>query len=348
MSQYHLDSVDPTEPNTSHAVVLDLVGTVGSVLDVGCSTGYLGAELRRRGCRVVGVEQDADAAGRAREVLDEVLVADIEGGSLTELLAGQQFDVVVLADVLEHLRDPAATLRAATELLAPGGSVVISVPNVAHGSLRLALLQGRWIYTETGLLDRTHLRFFTRDSFLGLLDDAGLAPTDLRATVLDPLASEVPVDDEALPGAVVDWVRRQPDALHYQFVARAQPSLTRGRPVELVRAVDPPPVVDAHTERAERESSLAQLPADVEAQLAQVVDLRRRVLTARDHAIGAEAAVNKARVDAELAEAAAEEAHLRYATAMEELAEVKESRTWVAGRRLLAPVTVARRLLGRR
>ena len=98
---------------------------------------------------------------------------------------------MVLADVLEHLREPARALRDATDLLREGGRLVLSVPNVAHGALRLALLQGRWSYTETGLLDRTHLHFFTRTSLFELVEGAGLAVDQLRATVADPLGVEV-------------------------------------------------------------------------------------------------------------------------------------------------------------
>lgn len=216
-------AVDLAAENNSHALMLRLVGPDKRVLDVGCATGYLGAALMERGCRVSGVEFDAVAAARATEILDEVLVADLEVVDLVDHFGHGAFDVVVFGDVLEHLRDPVALLRQARRLLDVGGYVVISIPNVAHGSLRLALAQGSWRYTDRGLLDATHVHFFTRSSFLQMLSDAGLAATELMPTTVDALDTEVQVDVDGLPDGLLAWVRAQPDADVYQFVARAVP-----------------------------------------------------------------------------------------------------------------------------
>ena len=148
------------------------------VLDVGCATGYLAAELTRRGCRVTGVEADPLAAERARAHCEAVVVGDVEDdacrGGLTALAAPAPFDVVLCGDVLEHLRDPWSALAAVAALAAPGGTVVLSVPNVAHWTGRRALARGRFPYAEHGLFDRTHLRFFTRASARDLAERAGL------------------------------------------------------------------------------------------------------------------------------------------------------------------------------
>lgn len=220
MFQYDT-TIDPTARNTSHGLLLELVGGGRRVLDAGCATGYLAEALVARGCRVSGVEYVPEAAEKARPHLERLLVGNLDELDLVAEFGEGAFDVLVFGDVLEHLRDPAEVLRRALPLLVPGGSVVLSVPNVAHGSLRLALLQGRWRYTETGLLDRTHIRFFTRTSLVELLREAGLAPVEMRVTTADPLGVEVAVDEGGLPDGVTDWVRSQPDALTYQFVARA-------------------------------------------------------------------------------------------------------------------------------
>ena len=102
--------------------------------------------------------------------------------------------MIVFGDVLEHLLDPATVLTSSLELLRPGGSIVISIPNVAHGAVRLALLQGRWNYTDTGLLDKTHIRFFTLTPCSRCWSRPGLSVTEFRSTVADPLATEIPVD----------------------------------------------------------------------------------------------------------------------------------------------------------
>ena len=349
MSQYHFDAFDPTVKNTSQALELELVGRNRRVLDVGCATGFLGEALAAQGCTVTGVERDAQAAAEARTHLDEVVEADFNVMALADLFPGRDFDVIVFGDVLEHLMDPDAVLRSAVKLLATGGAVVISIPNVTHGSLRLAVLQGRWDYRDTGLLDRTHLRFFTRESVVRMVADAGLHVTSLRGTVVDPLGCEVEIDDESLPGSIVDWVRRQPDALTYQFVLRAEVGPAEGTPVpDLLPAVELPPADDAHSARAALEVRDAALAAERPALIDELTDMRRRILTLRDHAIGAEAAVGTARAEVEAANAEVEAANAEARLVRAELADVKKSQTWRTGKMVLAPVVLLRRLLHRR
>jgi 2-polyprenyl-3-methyl-5-hydroxy-6-metoxy-1,4-benzoquinol methylase len=150
------------------------------VVDVGCAAGALGAGLKveRPGIQVRGVEPSQQAATRARQVLDDVLVGSAEQQPPASWPAP---DCVIFADVLEHLTDPWTVLRRWGQRLAPGGAVVASVPNVAHHSVALDLvLRGRWDYEDAGILDRTHLRFFTRESALRLFRNAGLEPTRLE------------------------------------------------------------------------------------------------------------------------------------------------------------------------
>jgi 2-polyprenyl-3-methyl-5-hydroxy-6-metoxy-1,4-benzoquinol methylase len=142
------------------------------VIDVGCASGVLGAALKRArlGIEVRGVEISPEAAGRAREVLDDVYCGSAES---TVPSAWPKPDCVVFADVLEHLPDPWSVLRRYRDLLGPGGTVVVSVPNVAHRSVVEGILHGRFEYVDAGILDRTHLRFFTRASAVGLVENAG-------------------------------------------------------------------------------------------------------------------------------------------------------------------------------
>lgn len=339
MSQYHIDAVDPTVRNSSQAIELDLVGSNRRVLDVGCATGFFGKALAEQGCSVTGVEFEPRAAAEARSHLDEVVEADLNVTALADLFAGREFDAIVFGDVLEHLIDPDAVLRSAVQLLAADGGIIISIPNVAHGSLRLALLQGRWDYLETGLLDRTHLRFFTRESVVAMVAGAGLGITDLRGTILDPLGCEVEIDDESLPGTIVDWVRSQPDALTYQFVLRAEVARVDGASVpDLLPAVELTPVDDAHSARAALEARDAAEVRERRGLIDELIDARRRLLTLRDHAIGAEVTVGTA-----LAEVEAAKADMRRAEA--ELVAVKRSRTWRTGKLVLTPAGVVRRIL---
>jgi len=342
VSQYHIDAVDPTARNTSHALELELVGPDRRVLDVGCATGYLGEALAAQGCTVTGVEYEPKAAAAARDHIEEVVEADLNVTELADLFPGREFDAIVFGDVLEHLLDPDAVLRSAVRLLAPGGAVVIGMPNVTHGSVRLALLQGRWDYRETGLLDRTHIRFFTRESLVQMVTDAGLHITDFVSTVVDPLAGEVEIDDKALPGTIVEWVRRQPDGLTYQFVLRAEVGRPDGTPIpDLIPAMELPRTVDEHSARAALEARDAAESPIRRVLIDELTDLRRHILTLRDHAIGAEAAVVTARAEIDVAK---DEAH----RALNELAAVKRSRTWRAGKMVLSPIRVVRRILHRR
>jgi 2-polyprenyl-3-methyl-5-hydroxy-6-metoxy-1,4-benzoquinol methylase len=142
------------------------------VVDVGCAAGRLGAALKaRQSCRVVGVEQNPAAATAARTRLDLVVEWDAE--HLDWPFPPHSFDAVICGDVLEHLRDPLAFLRQVRTWLRPTGVLVASLPNVRHHSVVRGLLAGDWTYEPAGLLDHTHLRFFTRREIEKLLHRAG-------------------------------------------------------------------------------------------------------------------------------------------------------------------------------
>lgn len=141
------------------------------VLDVGCGFATTSQEIQRRGNEVTGIEASVDAVAVARTRIARVIEADLHD---TSKLEGESFDTIIFADVLEHLAWPLAVLRDYLRLLAPGGSVIISLPNVGLWSVRLGLLAGRFHYQDTGVLDRTHLRFFTRRSARQLIERAGL------------------------------------------------------------------------------------------------------------------------------------------------------------------------------
>ena len=144
------------------------------ILDVGCGEGALGAKLKAAlRAEVHGIELHAPAAAAARRVLDSVTEGDATHVRLP--FPEGAFDCLVFGDVLEHLVDPWTALRSTVKLLRRGGTVVASVPNLRHLGVTLPLLfAGRFEYEDEGILDRTHLRFFTRRSFVELLASAGL------------------------------------------------------------------------------------------------------------------------------------------------------------------------------
>lgn len=221
VSKYDVEVDIAAAPETSHAKMVELIGSNKRVLDVGCSTGYLARVLNALGDTVSGVEYDAAAAKEAEPDLAKLVVGDLEALDLAAEFGEGNFDIVVFGDVLEHLRDPMPVLRRARTLLAPGGSVVISVPNIAHGDVRLALLQGRFRYTKLGLLDETHTRFFTRENLDSFLRDAGFVAVDVRRTYAPLFTTEVGVKEDEVDPGVVAQLRRDPEAETYQFVLRA-------------------------------------------------------------------------------------------------------------------------------
>jgi 2-polyprenyl-3-methyl-5-hydroxy-6-metoxy-1,4-benzoquinol methylase len=155
------------------------------ILDLGCSTGALGAGLKAsRGAVVVGVEIDPAHAREAERFLDRVVTGDAEAVLAGTELAGERFDCVVAADVLEHLRDPWTALRRAVALLEPGGTVVVSLPNVRFFETFWQLgVRGRWPRRAHGIFDRTHLRWFTLRDARELLEGAGLEVGEVRPLI---------------------------------------------------------------------------------------------------------------------------------------------------------------------
>lgn len=149
--------------------------SANNVLDVGCGDGSFGQRLKtRQTCRVTGVEHIAEAAGVARTRLDEVIVGD--ANNLSALgFSPESFDCIVCNDILEHLVDPWSAVVHLASLLVPDGCVVASIPNVRYYKVLRDLVQkGTWTYADKGVLDKTHLRFFTQVTIPGLFDPAGL------------------------------------------------------------------------------------------------------------------------------------------------------------------------------
>jgi 2-polyprenyl-3-methyl-5-hydroxy-6-metoxy-1,4-benzoquinol methylase len=189
-------------------------------LDVAAAYGYLAERLTAQGWSVTALERDPELAARARGRCKEVVVADLE--SAPPLLPGP-FDAIVYGDVLEHLSDPLTALVTLDRTLAPGGVVIVSVPNVAHLWVRLSLLAGRFDYADRGILDRGHLRFFTRRTFREFLGAAGLTVVELAVTPV-PLPLVVPPRWhgrwlDRVHGLSARAARGWPGGLAYQFVA---------------------------------------------------------------------------------------------------------------------------------
>lgn len=207
-------------------VVRRMLPPGGSVLDIGCAGGGLLEACADLADRRVGFELSPTAAERARAHADEVVVGDLLG-----LEHEETFDVVVAADVIEHLPDPDAGLQRLQRWLRPDGAVVISVPNIAHWTARLRLLGGRWQYEDSGIFDAGHLRFFTRSTLLDAVRASGLE-VEAVVPVLPALRNFLPrgrigrrLAERLEP--VWSWLsRRRPTLFAYQWIVVARPGPT--------------------------------------------------------------------------------------------------------------------------
>lgn len=217
------------DERTSLSVLAGLTPANATVLDLGTGTGALGCYLADHlGCIVDGVTFNEQEASYARPHYRQLEIADLDSCDLVQLFGDARYDVIVCADVLEHLRDPARILDAARTLLAPGGQVLISIPNAGYCGLIGELLLGDFRYREEGLLDSTHLRFFTRRSLARFLQDAGWALHAIEEIRRELPSSEFRVAFDSLPPTVSRFLLARPDALTYQFIASARPATSDG------------------------------------------------------------------------------------------------------------------------
>jgi SAM-dependent methyltransferase len=208
-------------PTSTHTRIVEFVPSGARVLEFGCATGYMSQVLKERlGCSVTGIEIEPEAARAAEAHCERVIVGDAEELDFEALFGDERYDMALFADVLEHLKDPAAVLRRVRPFVAEDGAVVASIPNVAHGSVRLALLAGQFQYRERGLLDASHVRFFTRDSIQDLFEGSGYVITNWVRQRVDIADAEIPVPPVAGRDSVRELVAADPESTTYQFIVR--------------------------------------------------------------------------------------------------------------------------------
>lgn len=182
--------VDP-ESDTAAANVLRLVGTGKDVLEIGAGPGSIARPLiEKNGCRVTALEADPKCLPILRKFCVDVIHGDLNRPDWDKSFSGRSFDVIVIADVLEHLIDPWQTLRIASRLLRPNGSVVSSIPNASHAAMIASILNDDVDYRDWGLLDRTHVRFFGAKNIQNLFRQADLKIVDARYVVRTPEMTE--------------------------------------------------------------------------------------------------------------------------------------------------------------
>lgn len=345
----HAYGVDPDNlgAGTSQRWLCDLASGATSVLDVGCSTGGLSAAVAAAGStRVVGIDIDHDAVAIAVNRGVNARVGDLATTPLVELVAGERFECIIFGDVLEHLVDPGRVLVEARELLLENGFVLMSVPNVAHSSVALALMCNQFEPRDTGLLDRTHLRFFTLDTAIDLAESAGFAVVRIERTFSE-LDDEGQAKVAALSGVLrqPQWLRRAAMASHesstLQFVMRLEPLDGGAARDDALRAACMRSRVelrDAIRENAHLVSELIQLRESEQ----QALLARMEILRVRDHVIGLESELREARSAADQLRVALES---RLALADQALVDIQSSLAWKIGRIATLPGRAIRKII---
>jgi 2-polyprenyl-3-methyl-5-hydroxy-6-metoxy-1,4-benzoquinol methylase len=226
------------------------------VLDLGCAGGLLAARLRAQGHHVTGV--DLTACATVHDRVDHFVAANLDDGIPASV--GDSFDVVLAADVLEHVRGPERVLAQARDLLTPDGSVIVSIPNFGHWYPRVRVALGAFDYDRRGILDATHVRFFTRRSFLHVARQAGLEVTRSASTGLPLEVADRGNESgvESGEGAITDATPRsairtadrfargvRPTLFAYQFLFELKASTTaRPGADAAVPPLQPPPPAD--------------------------------------------------------------------------------------------------------
>jgi len=328
---------------SSHDLLFQGAITARNVLDVGCSTGGLASALVDGGSIVVGLDRDAAAVQEACRRGVDARVVDIEAVGLNQAAPGESFDCVVFGDILEHLVDPGKIMIEARSVLNPGGYLMVSVPNVSHGSVTLGLILDRWDARDVGLLDRTHLRFFTLDSFMDLAESCGYAVIQVQRVVShvnDPTqtATLAVRGVRLVPDALLQAIQVSPEASTLQFVFRLEPIDPKIDDVSLGRQL----VIDARIAMRDAVRENVSLRSEVsyfERRESLAISALSDAMRSRDEVIGLEAECGNLRIqlDKALLSAQANEQHR-----ILQVAAIQSSVAWRVGRALTFPFRVGR------
>ena len=229
--EYAVDTTADTAP----ARVVRMIGKEQRVLEIGSGPGSITKQLKHIGlCKVTALEIDPVAVELVKPFCEAVYSADLNASDWEEVLTDQRFDVVLAADVLEHVYSPLIVLKKMASLVAPGGRVVLSLPHVGHLSIVACLLLEDFEYRDWGLLDRTHIRFFGLKNIQDLLGQASLAITKVEFVVRHPDETEFAAKWALLPSAVQNSLMTSKHGFVYQVVLEAKEVATSEPSINLL------------------------------------------------------------------------------------------------------------------
>ncbi|MGO9690921.1 MAG: class I SAM-dependent methyltransferase [Syntrophobacteraceae bacterium] len=218
------------------AIVFRMVGKDKRVLEIGAGPGSITQVLRNlSNCRITAIEIDPEAIDILSQFCERVYQADLNDASWPKVLQKEEpFEIIVAADVLEHLYDPLSTLVAMKQLLHENGCIVVSLPHIGHSSILSCLFEEDFSYREWGLLDRTHIRFFGIKNIQELFTDAGLKIIDAQFVVLRPEETEFAEAWLHQPRRIRDMLSRNRFGMVYQVVVKAVLSEVAGEEISLL------------------------------------------------------------------------------------------------------------------
>ncbi len=224
------------DARTAPAYVVQLVGSSKRVLELGCGPGSITRLLSEHGeCRVTALELDPEAITKVAPYCEAIMRADLNSAEWPQLLDGtERFDVVVAADVLEHLYDPWSTLKRMARFINGNGYLIISLPHVGHAAVVSCLINGDFEYRDWGLLDRTHIRFFGLKNIEELFAQADLKIIEARYVVKPPEETEFAASWCRLSATEQDVLKNSDHADVYQVVVKAVPLSYPGDALPLV------------------------------------------------------------------------------------------------------------------
>ena len=219
-------------PHWADAQMVRLIGIGKRVLEIGCASGHFGKYLTQKaGCKVWGVDIDERLVHQAQPYYEKIYTGDIQDKKVFDLLETMKFDVILCSNILEHLTAFLPVLSRLKDFLEKEGYFVIALPNITHWSIRLKLLMGDFEYTETGILDSTHVRFFTWKTAMEFLKNAGLKienfsfDWDNGIPKFNGLVSRIPKLGESLLKRFYSF---SPELFGYQFIFKASPAMKQG------------------------------------------------------------------------------------------------------------------------
>jgi O-antigen biosynthesis protein len=231
MTKKYIYEIKMADENAPASKIMNFVGHDKDVLEVGCASGIQSKILKEQLlCRVTGIEIDPEAADDAKEYCDDVIIENVEQIDFKKIFHGRKFDVILFADVLEHLRNPGKILKEIRHLLKDDGYVVASIPNIVHGSVIYQMMKGEFDYKEYGLLDDTHIRFFTIKNIYGTFEKAGYVISNIDRVFRPVNETEfnviIATDEDK---NILNYMNKNnSESETYQFVIKAYPTMTPG------------------------------------------------------------------------------------------------------------------------